>query len=93
MSLLLALLYPLAIQYERQGWWRIVAPITLLALLIDVIANHTELALLTWDWPRKGEWTFSQRLKRLRFCMNWRADIANIVIPYLDFFDPHGKHI
>lgn len=93
MSALLAVLYPLVIQYERGGWWRLLAPLTLFALIIDVVANYTELALLTWDFPRTGEWTFSQRLKRLQYDMSWRQDLANIIIKYLDFFDPDGRHV
>ena len=93
MSLLLALLYPIAIQYERQGWWRVVAPVTLFALVLDVIANHTELALLTWDWPGRGEGTFSQRLVRLNYDAGWRGRFGRAVTAYLDFFDPDGRHI
>lgn len=93
MSLLLALLYPLAIQYERGGWWRALAPVTLFALLVDVVANHTELALLTWDFPERGEWTFSQRLKRLNTDPDWRGKLSRAITVYLDYFDPDGWHI
>jgi hypothetical protein len=44
MSILLALLYPIAVQYERGGLWRIVLPVTMVTLVIDLIANYTELA-------------------------------------------------
>lgn len=93
MSILLAILYPLAIQYLRGGLWRLVLPITFLAFFIDVIANYTELALLTWDFPQKGEHTFSERLVRLRYYSDFRGEIARLVIPYLDYFDPTGRHI
>lgn len=93
MTILLALLYPLAIQIERGGWWLLVTPITLLALAIDVIANYTELALLTWDWPQKGEYTFSTRLLRLQHDMGWRGDIALRIKPFLNYFDPQGDHV
>ena len=93
MSLLLALLYPLAIQYERGGWWQLVAPVTLFALVLDVAANYTELALLLWDRPQYGEWTFSQRLKRLNKNSGWRGMVCRSVTVYLDYFDPHGRHI
>jgi len=49
MFIVLALFYPLAIQYQRGGHWRILAPFTLLTALIDIYCNYTELALLTWD--------------------------------------------
>jgi hypothetical protein len=93
MSLLLALLYPLAVQYERGGAWRLLAPVTVLALVIDGLANYTELALLTWDWPLPGEWTFSTRLKRLKRSPGWRGVLAWRVAVYLNYFSPTGKHV
>jgi hypothetical protein len=86
-------LYPLAVQFERGGWWRLLAPVTLFALLIDVIANYTELALLTWDFPRKGELTFSTRLLRLRHDTGHMQYAYSNVIDYLNFFAPNGKHV
>ena len=93
MSILLLILYPFAIQIERGGLWRLLLPVTLLALIVDVVANYTELALLTWDWPAKGEWTFSTRLVRLQYYSGWRGYFARCVVNYTDFFDPDGKHI
>lgn len=93
MTILLAVLYPLAVQFERGGWWRLLAPITVFTLLIDVIANYTELALLTWDFPRKGEHTFSTRLLRLRYTYGWRGTVYHAVIAYLNYFAPNGKHV
>jgi len=90
MTLLLALLYPLAIQYERGGWWRIVAPVTAFALLIDVLANYTELSLAMLEWPKRGEWTFSTRLERLFREQGWRGDIARPVSRVLNWFSPTG---
>ena len=93
MSLLLALLYPIAVQYERGGAWRLLAPVTLLALAIDVLANYTELALLTWDRPRAHEYTFSTRLKRLKRSPGWRGRLARPVVAYLNHFAPGGQHV
>lgn len=87
MSLILALLYPIAVQYERGGWWRLVFPVTLVALIIDVWCNYTELALITWDWPAKREYTFSTRLLRLRYYSGWRGWFARKVAKYLNYFD------
>ena len=87
MSVLLALLYPLAVQYERGGWWRLVAPVTIVTLVLDVIANYTELAVLTWDFPQRNEYTFSTRLKRLKFDYGWRGKLVTPVIRYLNHFD------
>lgn len=88
MTLLLALLFPFAIQYERGGWWRVLAPITLLTVIVDVAANYTELALLTWDHPRPGEHTFSQRLYRLQFNTDWRGSLARPIVDALNYFAP-----
>lgn len=93
MTLLLIMLYPIAVQYERGGWWRVVAPITVLALVIDVAANHTELSLAVWEWPRAGEWTFSTRLERLIREQGWRGDVARPVARILNFIAPSGRHI
>ena len=89
------LLFPLAIQYERGGVWLCVAPVTLLALLLDVVLNYTTLALLTWDFPRWGEWTFSTRLARLiqfpdeGYQRYWSRYVARC----LDAIAPSGQHI
>lgn len=93
MSILLFLLYPIAIQYERGGWWVLVIPLTLLALVIDVFANYTELAVLTWDFPRKGEYTFSTRCQRLQYYDTWGGQVARVVKSYTNFFDPQNNHI
>ena len=93
MSILLALLYPIAIQFERGGWWLVVLPVTVVALVIDIIANYTELALLTWDWPRRGEWTFSTRCQRLQHDSGWRGRIGRLVRDYTNYWDPQHDHI
>jgi hypothetical protein len=93
MTLLLALLYPIAIQIERGGWWRILAPVTILALIVDLLANFTELSLAMWEYPRRGEWTFSTRLERLIREQGWRSDIARFVSRILNYIAPSGKHI
>jgi hypothetical protein len=92
-TLLLALLYPIAIQYERGGWWLLVTPITVVAMLIDVAANWTELSLALWEWPKPYEYTFSDRLSRLIHEQGWRSDIARFVSRILNYIAPSGKHI
>ncbi len=92
MSLILALLYPIAVQYERGGWWYLLAPVTLTALLIDVIVTHTELVLI-FGWPAKNEWTFSTALLRLRYEGGWRGKFARLIVQYLNYFAPNGKHV
>lgn len=92
MSLLLMLLYPVAIQYERGGGWRLLAPITLVAAAINVLVNYTEMALI-YDLPRKGEWMLSRRLWRLSYFPGWRGRLATWMIFYTGRFDPDGVHV
>ena len=93
MSILLALLYPIAVQYERDGWWLLLTPITVFTLALDVVCNYSELALLTWDFPRCKEYTFSARLLRLEYDCTWRGRYCAYVIVYLNYFAPNGKHV
>ena len=89
-----ALGYPLVIKFKHGGWRRWVCAIpACIVFLIDILANYTELALLTWDWPRKGEYTFSTRLARLQFDTGWRGRIAKLAIAYTNHFDHAGRHI
>jgi len=88
MTIILMLLYPIAVQAERGGWWLLVTPITFMALVVDVWCNYTELALITWDFPAKGEWTFSTRLRRLQYYPGWRGSFARVCRDYCNFFDP-----
>ena len=93
MTILLALLYPIAVQYDRGGRWRLLAPLTLLTIGINMLANYTELALLTWDLPRPGERTFSQRLRRLVNDDGWRGVLARGIAEALNYFAPDGRHV
>lgn len=86
LPLLLFVLYPLAIQYERGGWWRWLFWLYYPAGLLDVYLNYTTLALYTWDFPVRGEWTFSTRLKRLQFYPGWRGAVARVIRDYLNFW-------
>lgn len=90
---LLLPLYAVGIQIERRGWWLAVLPVTLLALLLDVVLNFTELALLTLDFPRRGEWTFSSRLVRLQHAEGWRGHVARYVARCLNAIAPGGRHV
>jgi len=86
-------LYAIGIQIERGGAWRVLLPVTVLALILDVLLNFTELALLTLDVPRWGEWTFSTRLKRLRTVDGWRGSTARYIACSLDAIAPSGRHV
>lgn len=86
-------LYFISIQYERGGLWLVLVPFAIAALAIDVLLNYTELTILTLDVPKRGEWTFSKRLARLRNNDGWRGRFAQYVAKCLDNIAPSGKHI
>jgi hypothetical protein len=86
-------LYFISIQYERGGIWSLLFPIVLISLIIDVVLNYTELAILTLDMPKYGEWTFSKRLSRLQYNEGWRGDFARYLAKCLNTIAPSGKHI
>ena len=86
-SIITLLCYPLAIQYEVRNW-RWLYPFAVTIFVLDVIANYTELVVLTQDFPEAGEYTFSKRLERLRNGNAWHRFIAHLVIPYLNYFQP-----
>ena len=69
------------------------APLTLLTIGVNMLANYTELALLTWDFPQEGEHTFSQRLKRLVREDGWRGVLARGIAEVLNYFAPGGRHV
>lgn len=87
-------LYLVGIQYERKGVFYLLLPVTFIAFVIDVVLNYTELALITLDLPKFGEYTFSKRLERLVDRKDWRGKLANFIkINLLDWADPDGIHI
>lgn len=92
LPLALLVAYPLAIQYERGGKWRVLLPLYLAAGVVDVLLNYTTLVLYTWDRPLAGEYTFSRRLKRLQLRAGWRQPLYQWLQRFLDYFDPQGSH-
>jgi hypothetical protein len=93
LPVLLALAYPLAIQYERGGWWKLLYPVTALALLVDVWLNWTTFSLYLWSAPGKKEYTLSQHLERLVSDKGWRGFVARAIAHYTNRFDPTPPHI
>ena len=94
LSLLMWVMYIIGIQYKRKGWWYFVLPFTFIAVILDVILNYTLFALITFDFPKNHEITFSSRLERLIHKTNWQGSLANFIATYLlDPFDPDGFHI
>jgi hypothetical protein len=98
LPLALLVLYFIGIQYERagmgQGWgwnvcWLVAAP----ALVLDAILAHTLFALYLWDYPQRGEWTFSHVLARLIERNDWRGEVARYLKRVLDAVAPSGIHV
>ena len=86
-------LYILGIQYQRGGFWRLLLPVTLIAFIVDIMLNYSELALLTWDYPKAGEYTFTNRLNRLIKETGLRGTLAINIAKVLNYFSPDGQHI
>lgn len=87
-----AFLYPIAIQAKRKGPWIVLWPLVLITMLIDVLANYTELAFI-FGWPREGEYTITRRIRRMHFDkVEARRKLAELVQVYLDAAEPDGKH-
>lgn len=93
-TILLWILFPIGIQYERGGWWWLLFPFfTIPTYILDVLANYTELALVFWDYPKKGEYTFSKRLERLRKGEERKNKLASYIANILNDISPRGDHI
>lgn len=91
---LMWVLYAIGIQYKRGGWCVVLAPVTVAAWVMDVVLNYTLFAVLTWGWPRAGEYTFSKKLKRLILGSGWRASFAYFVARWLlNPVAPGGVHV
>lgn len=93
LPLILAAAYPVAIQYERGGWWKLLMPLALVVAIIDVYLNFTTFSLVLWSTPGKKEYTFSEHLERLVFEQNLRGFVARIIARYTNIFDPTPPHI
>ena len=98
--IVLAALYPIAIQYERGGWWQVFYLVAIPALIIDFIANLIPLAIIFWDRPFKysptlhrTELTFSDRLERLVYELGWKGAVAKFIAKTLNTIAPSKVHI
>lgn len=90
---LLILLYPIVIQYNRGGFFKLLLPLLFLAIIADIIANYTILIVLMLDVPQEGEYTFSKRLERLVLETGIRGKICLVIAKILNWFDPSHNHI
>lgn len=93
LTLILWIFFPLFIQYKRGGWWSVLLPFAALLFVIDVLANYTELVVVTCDWPRRGEYTFSNRLFRLQSQVGGMGDFYCWIVGMLNAATPGGLHI
>lgn len=63
-DLLILLLKPALLWESNPKRYWYLTPITLVAVIADIIAAHTVWALIA-GWPEKNEWTISHTLERL----------------------------
>jgi cell division protein FtsW (lipid II flippase) len=91
--LLLALLYPLAVQYERGGRCRWLFVFYAVAGLLSTLVNFTWMVVLAWELPRKKEITTSQRCERLVYADGFSGKLARAIARYTNYFDPTPPHI
>lgn len=87
LPLVLALRYPLAIQYERGGLWRVLSFLALRAGLLDIYLNYTTFTVLFLELPKNGEYTLSKRCARLVHDNGWRGSAARLIARYTNRFD------
>jgi len=74
------------------GRWYLL-PVTVLAWIVDVVANYTTCSFIVGEFPRRGEWTFSQRLERLCVERSPEQQLYIQIALKLNRIDPTGKHI
>jgi hypothetical protein len=87
---LLLILLPLALKYETN---KLYFPITLVALILDVIIAHTSFALMA-GFPKKNEWTISQCLERLcKEYSNPDVELFRQIAIKINRVSPNGNHI
>lgn len=87
-ALLLLPCYFLGAQSEKQVYLAPLAVFGWVGAVLSLVLNYTELAIITWDWPRSGEWTFSKRLPRLARRDDWRGAFARYVASVLNAIEP-----
>lgn len=91
--LMLAIVYPFGIQYERGGLCAALLPLYALAAILSVTVNVTWLSLVLWELPKKREITTSQRCERLVFSAGWPGVLARAIARFTNRFDPTPPHI
>lgn len=85
-------IYAIGVQYERGGAWKLVFPVTLLALLMSWALNQT-LGRLLYGTPASWRETFSKHTERTTHLMSWRGRVARLMAAVLNFFSHDELHI
>lgn len=72
----------------------LIAPVLAVAFVIDLVMQFTLAALIFWEWPRRGEWFVTHRLRTyIKHGQGWRWRVADVLCRrMLDPFDPTGSH-
>lgn len=92
LTTVVALTYPLVIQYKRGGLYRVLYPFAALVLALDVLASYTEWWLV-FGKPAAGDHTITQRVRSMHTAdADSRRNLARLVQVYLDACEPDGKH-
>ena len=92
-SLITLLLYPLAIQYERGGIFKLLLPLYIVTAILDTLANYTEISLLCLAWPQAYKPTISMRIPQLLIGGGWKSTTSYAAAVYLNYFSPTHNHI
>lgn len=92
LTVLVALTYPVVIQYKRGGLWNILYPLAFIVLLLDIIASYTEWSIV-FGAPNKGDHTITQRISSMHEdVLPARRQLAHLIQVYLDACEPDGEH-
>ena len=90
---LLAVFFPVGVQYERGGLWQVLLPFYIGAAVLSVTVNLTWFSVAVWELPKKRELTTSERCERLVSAPGWPGFLARAIARFTNRFDPTGPHI
>ncbi len=90
--LLMLAVYAVGVQYQRGGAWRVVLPVTAVALLMSIALNQT-LARVIYGRPAHWRETFSKHTARMQAATGLRGRTARLVAALLNFFAHDERHI
>lgn len=88
----LFILFAIGIQYQNTKLPKpliyILMVVAMIGAIVDIIANYTTFTLIFMEAPRKGEFTFSERLYRLQNNTDWRGFLARPICVILNKIAP-----